>query len=75
MCMWGGAGGGVWVRVVQFLLCLFTWTRLFSLIASFCYLTSRVSGSRPGLTRRREEREQHLVSRRGLPLDADGKVS
>lgn len=67
--------GGVWVRVVQFLLCLFTWTRLFSLIASFCYLTSRVSGSRLGLTRRREEQEQHLVSRRGLPLDADGKVS
>lgn len=65
-------GGGV---ECVFVLCLFTWTRLFSLIASFCYLTSRVSGSRLGLTRRREEQEQHLVSRRRLPLDADGKVS
>lgn len=70
MCMWG-----VRVRVVQFVLFVHLNTTLFSLIASFCYLTSRVSGSRLVLTRRREELEQHLVSRRGLPLDADGKVS
>lgn len=48
---------------------------LLCLIASFCYLTSRVSGSRLVQTCRREELQQRLVSRHGRPLDADGKAS
>lgn len=48
--------------------------RRLSLIAAFCHLTSRVSGSRLVRTRRPEELRQRLVSRRGRPLDADGKA-
>lgn len=48
---------------------------LLSLIASFCYLASRLLGSRLVQMRLREELQQRLVLCCGWPLEADGKAS